>query len=133
LPGTPLNQTSTPFPSQSSLQPVRLTDSFSCKIFTHLFQDSSESSVQDILTGLFTDLKDAKLDLEEDLTQGLDGKNPLIKDILPNPTGVEVRGQERDIPPVSFEPTQQEEVSQAKVLRSLNGLLLAVTFIALFL
>lgn len=97
-----------------------------------LFQDSSESSVQDILTGLFTDLKDDKLDLEEDLTQGLDGKNPLIKDITPNPTGVEVRGQERDIPPVSFEPTPQEQISQAKVLRSLNGLLWIVTFIAHF-
>lgn len=94
--------------------------------------DSSERSVQDILSELFSDLKDAKQDLDSDLTQGLDGKNPLIKDISPSPTGVEVRGQERDIPPMAVEPLNQPiEVSEAPTVLLFNSVvLLVITFVS---
>ncbi len=37
--------------------------------------------------------------VSSELTQGLSEKNPQIKNVTPNPTGVEVRGQQRDVAP----------------------------------
>jgi hypothetical protein len=73
--------------------------------------NSQDPNAQDVLKELYSDLVDTKDELVSDLTRGLEEKNPQIKEVTPLPTGVEVRGQERDIDPVFVPPTAASTAS----------------------
>jgi hypothetical protein len=92
---------------------------------------TDEPSAEEVLNEFFTEYKNTTKQEEiiDDLTQGLESVNPQVKEITPAPTGVSVRSERFDAPPVAENNPPQAVTQPVKVSSASSNLMQILLFL----